>query len=302
MISAIGISTIDHLMVVENFINKEGTFYSESYSIEGGGMAATAMCAASKLGSKTKLFSRIGDDVNGQFILKGLTDFKVDTTGTVTVKNARSFTTLIFIESKSGEKQFWCEKKPVVFEKTLKLNIDLLKGTKVLLIDSFWMEAAQEAVLWASQNNIPIVADFNEYVTGIDKLFPYVNYLIVPSFFAISLTQKNTISDILHSLKKMINGIPVVTDGSKGGAYLPGDKVRNYKVYNVPCNDSTGAGDAFHGAFCHFLSLNYPLERCLDMASAVGALNCQAIGGRKGLPDNNLLMSFVNKSLLNNTG
>jgi len=89
----------------------------------------------------------------------------------------------------------------------VKINIELLKGTKVLLIDSYWMEAAQEAVLWASENNIPIVADFNAQVKGIDKLFPYVNYLIVPAFFATSLTQRATISDILHSLKKMINGI-----------------------------------------------------------------------------------------------
>jgi sulfofructose kinase len=158
------------------------------------------------------------------------------------------------------------------------------------------MEAAQEAVIWASQNNVPVVADLKENIPGIDKLLPYINYLIIPDFFAVSLTESEDKYMILHSLKKMINGIPVITEGSKGGTYLLHDQVRNYRVFHVDCIDSTGAGDAFHGAFCHFLALKYPLENCLDLASAAGALNCRSVGGRKGLPDISTLTDLINKS------
>ena len=54
-VSAVGISVIDHIMTVDSFKTGEGSFHCEEYMTEGGGMAATALCAASKLGSRTRL-------------------------------------------------------------------------------------------------------------------------------------------------------------------------------------------------------------------------------------------------------
>ena len=72
MISAIGISVVDHITIIDGFKDTEGTFGTEEYMSEGGGMAATAMCAASKLGSVTRIFTRIGDDISGQYIVENL--------------------------------------------------------------------------------------------------------------------------------------------------------------------------------------------------------------------------------------
>ena len=75
MISAIDISTFDHIMIIDGFNESEGSYLCNAYHTDGGGMATTALCAASKLGSSCKLFSRTGDDINGQFILEGLKKF-----------------------------------------------------------------------------------------------------------------------------------------------------------------------------------------------------------------------------------
>ena len=66
MITAVGLCVLDHLFIVDGFSGKEGTYRCDGYHIEGGGMAATALCAASRLGSATRLLSRIGDDVIGR--------------------------------------------------------------------------------------------------------------------------------------------------------------------------------------------------------------------------------------------
>ena len=48
--------------------------------------------------------------------------------------------------------------------------------------------------------------------------------------------------------------------------------------------DTTGCGDSYHGAFLFGLLRGLPLEKTAALASAVAALNSQALGGRGGIP------------------
>jgi sugar/nucleoside kinase (ribokinase family) len=48
--------------------------------------------------------------------------------------------------------------------------------------------------------------------------------------------------------------------------------------------DTTGCGDAYHGAFLFGLLRGLPLPQTAALASAAAALNGQAFGGRAALP------------------
>lgn len=48
--------------------------------------------------------------------------------------------------------------------------------------------------------------------------------------------------------------------------------------------DTTGAGDAFVGAFCASLASNRSLPECLQRASVAGTLGCTRVGARAGVP------------------
>ena len=295
-ISAIGLAVVDHVIAVDGFKEAEGSYHCGSYHSDGGGMAATAMCAASRLGSKARLFARIGDDLNGKFILEGLKRFGVDTSDFIIIKGVNSFVSIVMVDTGTGEKQFFATKQQAVLEDKIEIDTSLLKGSDVLLVDGYWMEAALEGAEWANNNGIPVVGDFKGNYEGLDSLLPKVDYLIIPLFFARELTGTVEISDVLEKLKPMIRGIPVVTDGVNGGYYSENGQLKTYRTFKVKSVDSTGAGDAFHGAFCHFLAEGYPLERCLEMSSATGALNCRAFGGRDALPDMNELTDFISKN------
>ena len=293
MISGIGISTVDHIMVIDGFKGAEGSYACNAYHTDGGGMAATALCTASKLGSSCKLFSRIGDDINGQFILDGLKKFGIDTSGVVKVRGKNSVVCVILADSKSGEKQFFFERTFHVFEDYIDFDASRLNGTDILLLDGFWMEAALEGAVWASKNRVTIVADINKNYDGLEDLLPLIDYFIIPEFFAREITGEKTIPDILRSIKDVISGIPVITKGREGGSYFVENEIRNYRSFPVECIDSTGAGDAFHGAFCHFLSKGLSIDRSLELASAVGAMNCRSMGGRDSLPTIEELSIFL---------
>ena len=293
MIVAIGISVVDHIMLIDGFKKNEGTFHCENYIIEGGGMAATALCAASKLGAETRLFSRIGDDPNGQFIIDALEHFGVDTSGVVKVKGGKSTVSFVLIDIKTGEKQFYSERVKKAYTDPLELDVSLLEGARALLVDGHWIEAAVKGAQWANNNGIPVVADFKRMYDGLEKLFPFIDYFIIPLFFAREITGKQKPEAILKALASIQPGLPVITMGSEGGIYQVHDEIRRYRSFPVACVDSTGAGDAFHGAFCYYLSCGLSLEKCLELASAAGALNCRSIGGRAGLPSCQELSGFL---------
>jgi len=56
-------------------------------------------------------------------------------------------------------------------------------------------------------------------------------------------------------------------------------------AFPVEAVDSTGAGDAFHGAYAAALALDMPWLDTLRFASAAGAACCERLGARPGMPD-----------------
>jgi sulfofructose kinase len=57
--------------------------------------------------------------------------------------------------------------------------------------------------------------------------------------------------------------------------------------------DTTGAGDAFHGAFALMLTLGHPARECARLACGVAALKCTRLGSRAGLPTRAELEAFL---------
>ncbi|MFC1651112.1 carbohydrate kinase family protein [Candidatus Latescibacterota bacterium] len=296
MIAAIGISVVDHIMVVNGFNDKEGSFHAEKYIIDGGGMAATALCAASILGSDTRLFSLVGDDLNGRFIVDGLSKYDVDVSCVFALEGKTSAAGVIFVDSKTGEKQFYSERFKSAYTSPVELDVSLIEGADVLLLDGHWIDGSLKGARYAKENGIPVVADFKRMYDGVDTLFQYIDYFIVPEFFAEQITRERTVGKMLGALKLIQPGIPVITQGNSGGVYLDSGKAERYETFDVDVVDSTGAGDAFHGAFCHFLSRGVDFEMCLNLSSAVGALNCRSLGGRDSLPSTEELSRFLREN------
>ena len=73
-----------------------------------------------------------------------------------------------------------------------------------------------------------------------------------------------------------------VKDGSHGSAAFTRDSSCMFGTYEVRAVDATGAGDSFDAAFVCGLAEGKPLEECLKLASAAGALNAAAFGPMEG--------------------
>jgi sulfofructose kinase len=64
-------------------------------------------------------------------------------------------------------------------------------------------------------------------------------------------------------------------------------------AFSVSVTDTTGAGDAFHGAFALMLAEGRPVAESARLAAAAAALKCRRLGSRAGLPTRVELEAFA---------
>ena len=76
----------------------------------------------------------------------------------------------------------------------------------------------------------------------------------------------------------------IVTLGERGLIWQRGAATGALPAFVVDVVDTTGAGDAFHGALAAGLAQGKAWEELLRLASAAGALCCTKHGARLGIP------------------
>ena len=74
--------------------------------------------------------------------------------------------------------------------------------------------------------------------------------------------------------------VAAMTLGDYGSLARNGGRWYYSPAFEVACQDTTGAGDVFHGGFCYAILEGMPLNQALEFANAAAALNCKAIGAR----------------------
>jgi sulfofructose kinase len=84
------------------------------------------------------------------------------------------------------------------------------------------------------------------------------------------------------------------SDPGRWGGYIPGERVNAV--------DTTGAGDAFHGAFLRALDLGFDVDAAIKFSSAVAAISCLSLGGRNGIPNLQSTLAFMEKNKIYQEG
>ena len=64
-------------------------------------------------------------------------------------------------------------------------------------------------------------------------------------------------------------------------------------IFEVEALDTSGAGDAFDAGFLAGLLKKWPLDKAVELGSAVAALKVMNVGTRKGLPRLEAALKFI---------
>lgn len=155
---------------------------------------------------------------------------------------------------------------------------NILEGVDIVLIDGHQMPISEVIAQQAKSRHIPVVIDCGSWKTGLEKVLPYVDYAICSANFYPPDCQP--VEKILKFLQDFTIPFIAITQGEKPIIYGSENQVKEILVPSIKAVDTLGAGDIFHGAFCHYiLSENFP--NALLKASEVAAYSCQFFGTRQ---------------------
>ena len=127
----------------------------------------------------------------------------------------------------------------------------------------------------------------------IKPLLKYVDVPIVPEYWARDLMPDGAPAAVAERLHDEGAEIAIVTLGERGAVAAWDGGTKAFPAFPVDVVDTTGAGDAYHGAFLYALLQDWDLPRMARFASAVGAMNCRAMGGRNALPTRHEVDQFI---------
>ena len=119
-----------------------------------------------------------------------------------------------------------------------------------------------------------------------------VDYVVASERFALEYSNQTSVEAGLAKLATVSPNV-VVTLGERGLIWQRGTARGQLAAFPVNAVDTTGAGDAFHGAFAAGLALGMGWDELLRYASAVGALCCTKVGGRVGIPTAQEVREFL---------
>lgn len=287
----LGVSTVDLMMVVDEFPSHELVQRAHCSLLQGGGPIATAMVALSRLGCRTAMVDKLGDDWRGKHILEEFEQEGVSNDHIIVAKGHTSSIAAILVRKGDGARTITYSPGNVEELSASELPEHVISSSRILHLNGRHLEACLASARIARGHGVVVSFDggahrFNEQLR---QLIQLTDICIVARQFAYAFSGKE---DLQGSAAKLLSSGPqivVITAGVEGSWVF--DQMG--QCFHQPAFkaggtvDTTGAGDAYHGAFLCGILNNYDLRECAEFASAVAAINTEELGGRSALPSFN---------------
>ena len=283
-----GTNAVDFLIQVPVYPPYSSKIELSDYVRAAGGEIATTMVGLQRLNLKTAYVGRFGADAEGDFGLQTLRDEMVDVSFAEQVEGARTQIAFIVIDERSGERTvIWHRDERLGYtEEDAPVEASALG--KVLHLTTHDARACSRMAQNAKVEKTIVSIDIDNIFDGITDLLPQVDILIssieFPEKFVGIKDRKNSLREIKARFGCRIVGM---TLGEAGSLILCENEFIETSGFSVPngCVDTTGAGDAFRVGLLYGLLSGETVETSAQMANAVAALKCRALGARTALPN-----------------
>lgn len=275
----VGMASYDLIFTVDRPLNEDYKSAASSLTQSGGGPAASASIAVSRLGLSAAFAGYLGLDHFGDYLLTDFKEANVNLDLLVRDTTPTSISTVIV--SPGGKRSLVNYRAPnPIPAQTLDFSE---MQAKVVLFDGHEPEISMPLIEVADRWEAKTVLDAGSVHEGTRILADCVNYLVASQKFASVFTGENDLDDALMTLSRCAPSV-VVTVGERGLYWFHENQSGHLPAFQVDAVDTTGAGDAFHGAFAACLARDWDWETTLRFSSAAAALSCTQLGGRPGLP------------------
>ena len=273
---ALGLAVLDYCYQVESLPAGGGKYFASGMDCVVGGVATNAAIAMRALGADVCLYSRLGADSNGEWILQQLRAKDLDTGFTEQLPGCSSPCSAVCIDNQ-GERSIVNYRDRQLFAQPPVVNADMLTGVSAVVADTRWPQAVDAVFAMAAEQGIPTVLDLDQN--------PENHPLIEPAdcviFAQPALQQLSPGVSLSEALLQWSRRYPqkqlAVTCGAEGVLYILAGEVNKLDSYPVKAVNTLGAGDVFHGAFTYALACGQNFRAALQFANAAAALRVSGV-------------------------
>jgi sugar/nucleoside kinase (ribokinase family) len=276
----VGLATLDLIYLVERLPNNNQKIVALDQIIAAGGPATNAAVTFNYLGSKAKLLGILGNHPLSQLIQADLATHSLKIIDLQPEYAESPSVSSIFVIQSTGERaviSINATKSQAIVEQLPK---DVLEQVDLVLLDGHQMAISQAIASQAKSLNIPVVLDGGSWKPGLEKVLPYVDYALCSADFY--PTGCGNLKEVLAYLQNAEISHIAITRGERPIFYWDNGKTGELAVPQVTVKDTVGAGDIFHGAFCHYI-LQQSFVSALHAAAQIASRSCQFFGTRQFL-------------------
>lgn len=287
----IGSNVMDLISYVDRLPHKGETVEAPSFEMGFGGKGANQAVAASRLGARVAMLTCVGNDNFGVETRANFVANHIDISGVLTGHQSNGVAP-IFVESNGDNRILIVQGANTELTPEVLLDkINLIKRAKVIVLQQeVPMPTNIKAIHLAKKYNIPIIYNpAPAHKLPLDVL-PAVDYLIPneSELTAITKMPVSTVQETKAAARRLLSfGVAnvIVTMGNRGALWITaGQEATLVDGQDVNAIDTTGAGDAFVGAFAHYFARGESLETAIIQANAYAALSVMTRGTQKSYP------------------
>jgi len=273
----LGLATADIVYYVPHHLERNQKLKAERQLVYAGGPATNAAVTFAAFGNEASLITALGQHPLAHVAKADLADHKVHLVDSTDQPRRPPVLSAIIVDLANGERS-------VVYSNTdlRKLRQDCVNETTleyadILMLDGYYLPQAVQLAAWARSMRIPVVLDGGSWKEGLEALLPLVDYAICSRVFRPpGCTGADSVIASLCGFG--IEHIAITRDGEPILVHTGGES-SEVPVMPVKVMDTLGAGDIFHGAFCHYI-LENDFLLSLERAGEVASLACASLGTR----------------------
>jgi ribokinase len=276
------------------------TLTGHSFQTYPGGKGANQAVACARLGAKTYMVGRVGEDVFGMCLKDELGNAGVDHDNVLIDQEISSGVALIAVED-SAENMIIVVPgaNGEVGEQDLHRLEEVLGQSNVLLLQlEIPLQTVNAAARLAKENQVKVILDPAPAQALPDEIYPLLD-IITPNeteterLVGFSIKNNTDATRAAELLQGRGAQNVIIKLGGRGAQAQIGDQAIFYDPFRVNAVDTVAAGDAFNGALAAALSEGKPIEEAIRWGMAGGALSVTREGAQPAMPTREELLAFL---------
>ena len=287
----VGSMNCDTIYLQDRLPERGETFFARNANVVPGGKGANQAVQIAKLGLKTYMVAKIGEDNYGKYLKDEMKRYGVDTTHVLTGEGT---TGLAAVHTLPDGVYYSTVAPGTNYEVKLseiEERRDLIENASVAVFQSeITHEATERAIKIAHENGVYVVLNAAPARVYSAECLANVDCLIVNESEA-SFYLGKKISDPESALKEgtrlldLVGGIVIITLGKNGSVLLTKEEKIHFPAdQSIKPVETTGSGDSYVGAFAFMKANGASDTEACEFASRCSQYTITRVGGQPSMP------------------